>query len=254
MVSRKVLLVLVEGMSEIKALRSGFTRQFDKEKYEIIFRLSRGHKNENGSFDRSADITSMYGVSPNNITNKLVSEFNIKGLFQEQPIDEKDIAEIIHIVDMDGAYISDEKVVLPIKFEKDKNEKVKYCDDCIIAYDVDGIRERNERKSKNLNFLLGLEKIKIKRVEIAYSIYFFSSNLDQFLYGEANLDSKMKVPKAEEFARNCRNDSDYFNKTFVNGQFVAAGMSYEESWNYIKEGCNSLKRFTNLNILFERYA
>lgn len=64
----------------------------------------------------------------------------------------------------------------------------------------DHVKERNLCKSANLDVLTSLSSIKIGSKKIKYSVYYFSSNLDHFLYRDANSDEHGKVRRAAEFS------------------------------------------------------
>ena len=93
--------------------------------------------------------------------------------------------------------------------------------------------------------------VNIKGVKVPYQIFYFSCNLDHFLYNERNLAQNQKIDLAEKFCAECSKDEDLFRATICDDKMSAVGMDYRTSWDYIKAGNNSLSRFTNLNILLE---
>ena len=162
----------------------------------------------------------------------------------------KDISEIIQIVDTDGAYIPDECVVLDSSLSEEDSPF--YKDDKIACLDVDKIVKRNEQKSENLDYLSSCTTIKVRQKTVPYSVYYVSCNLDHYLHRSANLDYRMKRSLADTFARTYIGDVEGFIKEISDDPGAVKGMSYDESWNYIKEDKNSLHRHTNLNLLFEK--
>ena len=59
--------------------------------------------------------------------------------------------------------------------------------------------ERNHNKSANLLHLAGLSEIKGKARP--HTIHFFSSNLDHFLHGKANLNISLRQLEEENLRR-----------------------------------------------------
>jgi len=77
-------------------------------------------------------------------------------------------------------------------------------------------------------------------------MYYFSCNLDHVIHGVQFIEKRDKVKKAEEFATSM-STSDF--KLFLSQKALYEGESYEQSWDFIFSGDNSLKRCSNF-ILF----
>lgn len=134
----------------------------------------------------------------------------------------------------------------------DKLEDLQKINTQVDCLDVDKIVKRNEQKSENLDYLSSCTTIKVKQKTVPYSVYYVSCNLDHYLHRSANLDYRMKRSLADTFARTYIGDVEGFIKEISDDPGAVKGMSYDESWNYIKEDKNSLHRHTNLNLLFEK--
>ncbi len=87
--------MIVEGPSDEDALGVLFHRLFDC--HEVFIEVVHG------------DITADYSIAPADIA-KAVMQL-VKGASLPIPFSRKDIQQVIHIVDMDGAYIPDGFVV-----------------------------------------------------------------------------------------------------------------------------------------------
>ncbi|MCC8103301.1 MAG: hypothetical protein LIP11_13955 [Clostridiales bacterium] len=170
--------------------------------------------------------------------------------FDKEKILPKDITEIIQIVDMDGAYIPKENIMLDIDINP--NDSPYYKDQEISCKDVEKIQKRNEQKSENLNYLSSCSSIKVKQKSVPYSVYYFSCNLDHFLHRSANLDYRMKRNLADTFSRNYIGDVEGFVKIISDDPGAVKEKSYEESWEFIKQDTNSLQRHTNINLLLNK--
>ena len=243
---RKVVLFLVEGQSEINALKPVISALYDSidPAIEVFFPTIV----EDGR-DMRGDITSKIGISPKVIEGCIYKLF-LKTFFDKEKLYPKDITEIIQIVDLDGAYIPDEQVVFGDN--PTGEDKPYYGDNTIVTTDVESIVQRNKRKRENLDYLSSLSEIKINSKSPKYSVFFFSSNLDHFLYGDANLSIHDKAKKADEYAMQYELEPDKFVSAIKTTPGAFLEMDYNKSWNFIKESDNSLNRYSNINILFER--
>ena len=269
-----IVVFLVEGESDKIALELPLSNLiFDKfPEYEVRFLLQERQISKKGDevdnidtdddedeeeelideveYEYGGDITASSFVTPSNIESKITYRF-IGPAIKKEGIYPKKIAKIIHIVDLDGAYIPDENVV-PYSDERRGNDKPYYDDQNgrIEALDVSAIIDRNERKRKNLERLLTLpeQKIKVKSKSIPYEIYFFSSNLDHFINNDANLENRKKY-LADQFLRSYGLYTEAFSKYFFEDKSSVGHMGYEESWDFIKKCCNSVRRYTNIDYL-----
>ncbi len=203
-------------------------------------------------YDEGGDITTSSFVTPDNIVRKIENRF-IKPATKAEGLYPKKIARIIQIVDLDGAYVPNERVV-PFSADHNDLEKPYYDGDqgIIEARDVEAIRDRNERKRNNIDFLFSLssEGIKIGTRLIPYEIYFFSSNLDHFIHHDANLGYS-KVTLANEFLRAYGFDAGKFAAYFFDDPAAIGHLGYDESWEMIKNE-NSVKRYTNIDHLIRK--
>ena len=273
-----IVVFLVEGESDIIALDLPLSNMIYEKypEYQVRFLLQERQVNLTGDevedvdtedddeedgdelieeikYESGGDITTSSYVTPSNIESKITYRF-IRPAIIKEGIYPKKIAKIIHIVDLDGAYIPDENVV-PYSDEHQGYEKPYYDGEGgrIEAADVSSIINRNDRKRKNLEHLLTLpeQKIKVKTKSIPYEIYFFSSNLDHFINYDANVETGKKK-LADEFMRTYCLDMEKFLKYFLEDVCSVGHMGYEESWNFIKENSNSVMRYTNIDCLIRR--
>lgn len=205
-------------------------------------------------YEYGGDITTSPYVEPKNIEAKINSRF-IKPVTKSEGIYPKKIVRIVQIVDLDGAFIPD-KNVIALSDENADLDSPFYDGEkgTIETKDISGIIERNERKRKNLEYLISLSDkgIKIGTRTIAYEIYFFSSNLDHFINHDANMKGSKRY-MADQFVRKHGLDPDDFCKYFFDDQASIGRLGYKESWEEIKKGSNSVKRFTNIDSLIRQF-
>ena len=239
--SKKFILFIVEGSNdkiEINAmLHSHFFDQY-RSFYEPVFYVVNGDIMLETITIRNKKVK----VTSDNIQqalNDVVMDFRrYSGPYNNIAV--SDIKEIVQITDMDGAFIPRHNVV-----RDDDSVYCSYYDNCIKAKNVDGIVGRNKRKSEIIRKLLTVKQIG----NIPYSLYYVSCNMDHLLFNERNLDSRDKKPRALRFASLCNNHPEYLSESVFKYQVIEEG-SYEESWNLIQKGTNSLGRYTNFNLFF----
>ena len=249
---RKIVLFLVEGKSDREALQLAIPELYDRvdEEIEVFFPIIRLEDEERGG-----DITSTYyydrqgkkqWIHPKNIEDAIYMLF-LADFFDKEKIMPKDISEIVQIVDTDGAFIPEEGVqAFSTTSEKGT---IEYSDKCIKCTTPGNIIKRNRQKSENLRFLSTKTSIKVKQKSVPFSIYYFSCNLDHFLNHTANLEYQSKRSLADAYARNYIGNVEEFVNDICQDPDATQNMTYKESWDYIKEDYNSLRRHTNLNLL-----
>ncbi len=252
----------VDGPSEIDALRIQFEDLFDQafgDDINVDFRFAEFQKENHG------DITSLSEVTPEKV-EKLIYKYYFKQQDRSSDLGWDDVTHIIHIIDMDGAYVKDEDILefneeeaeLAKKLSGKKAKTALYMDDHIAVTDtvtkyrtaVEMMRERNKRKRQIIEYLLSIEKMKVGRKEVAYELYYFSSNLDHYLYGEANLKGNEKTKKASDFTT-FNGTGDLLRQFFAESEF-STKEDYDASWKSIRKKNASLTRGTNLNLLIDR--
>lgn len=95
MARKKIVFVIVEGPSDDAALGVILNRLFDKSKVHI--EIMHG------------DVTTDLSITPENIINKLGNI--VKGYAKSMHFKQEHFQQVIHLVDMDGAFIPDRAIV-----------------------------------------------------------------------------------------------------------------------------------------------
>lgn len=224
MSEKKVVVFIVEGPSDEAALGTIMKEYFSSN--EVQFIVVHG------------DITLKDYVSSADILKKINEQ--IEGVKIRYRYNQDDFIKIIHIVDMDGVYISDTDIV-----ETDV-EKIQYYEDHIDAKYANIIAERNKRKGDILYKLRKTGKIN----GIPYRIYFNSCNLEHVLYGELKeYSDEEKQILSDDFADRYDGKVGEFIE-FIFSSNIAVQGTYQKTWNYIEKELNSLKRHTNMHLIF----
>lgn len=123
MARKKIVLVIVEGPSDDTALGVVLNQVYDKNFVHI--HIIHG------------DITTRAGVNPQNIVAKIGND--IRGYAKSQHYKASDFKQIIHIVDTDGAYISDERIIEEAGIGE-------------TTYEADGIHTDDEKENDAYEF------------------------------------------------------------------------------------------------------
>ena len=227
---RRVMLFLVEGKSEREALEILISNIIKNDL--VVFQVMEG------------DITSDINSTPQNI-KKLINQ-KIEEYRAESKVKKTDIMSVIHLMDIDGAYINNEKFMI----ENNEIEKgFKYYPDGIYAQNKQKIKNRNSRKSSVMNLLSTTNQIST----INYRAYYFCCNLDHVLYDEANLESILKVDYAYDFQDKYLDNEIGFINFMLKSDFAVNG-EYKDTWNFLKEELNSLGRYSNFHLFFSDFG
>lgn len=224
MARKKIVFVIVEGPSDEEALGVLLNQIYDRNVLYVHI--------------MHCDITTDYKVTASNIVRKTCGE--IQKYAKNNHYTKKDFAEIIHIVDMDGAYIPDQNIV-----ENKNAVKTIYTPSQIQTSNREKIISRNERKRANLDRLVVCSSM----WDIKYRVYYMSCNLDHVLYGKMNSTELEKEQDAYKFAMKYHDQVPAFLK-FISGSDFSVSGEYEDSWKYITQECHSLERHTNLGLCF----
>lgn len=225
MARKKIVFIIVEGPSDQDALELLLNNIFEPN--SVFVHVTYG------------DITSKTGNNASNIIKKVTEE--IIGYAKNNHFDKVHFQQVIHIIDMDGAYVSEDCII-----EDETAGKTMYSPDSIKTRNKQGIAERNRIKRQNIDKLSATPVIWGK---IPYSAYYMSCNLDHVLYNKLNSSDEEKDKDSYTFARKYKSDTAGFIK-FISESDFSVGGDYPSSWNYIKEEKHSLERHTNLSLCF----
>ena len=224
MSEKKVVIFIVEGPSDEAALGTIMKEYFSSN--EVQFIVMHG------------DITLKDCVSSATILKKINEQ--IESVKSRYRYSQDDFIKIIHIVDTDGVYIADTDIV-----ETDVKE-IQYYEDHIDAKCANIIAERNKRKGDILYKLRKTGKIN----GIPYQIYFNSCNLEHVLYGELkDYSDEEKQILSDDFADRYDGKVGEFVE-FILSPNIAVQGTYQKTWDYIEKELNSLKRHTNMHLIF----
>ncbi len=224
--TKKVILFIVEGLTDENALNSVLKKIFEGENKDIRFHVVHG------------DMTSDRSVS--GPTAKITVHNSIEIERKRYGLQKKDIIKVIHLVDTDGAFVPSYRII------HSTVESIQYFDDRIESAAPESIIERNIRKSKVLGLLHSTNAVG----SIPYYVYYFSRNLEHVLHNvSTNLTDDEKLNYADTFADKYSSDHEGFIAFISLSDFAVPG-EYKETWDFIIRDTNSLHRYCNFHLLF----
>lgn len=227
MARKKIVFVIVEGPSDDAAIGVLLNRLYDKN--TVYIKITHG------------DITTDLNIAPNDIV-RVIGDL-VKNYAASMHLSQNHFQEVIHLIDMDGAYIPD----AAIKNNPAAEEPI-YSLKEIQTAKPEKLVLRNQHKRSKLDRISVLKKV---WTSIPYHAYYMSSNLDHVLYGKLNSTDEEKEQDAYAFAKMYKDDMDGF-LTFISDSDFSRMEGYKESWAFIKSDFHSLERFTNLGICFSK--
>lgn len=87
---------------------------------------------------------------------------------------------------------------------------------------------------------------------IQYKIYFNSCNLEHVLYNQLkDFTDAEKEEMSDDFAEMYEGKVDEFID-FISNKPIAVEGNYRQTWKFIEKGTNSLNRFSNMHLIFEK--
>ena len=235
---KKVILVLVEGETDQYALERPIAHMLEEidESLEIAFLPAEG------------DLTSDLRNNPENILKKM-EKFYLDPFFSGNPFYyPKDIIRVIHIVDTDGCFLPNSDLKL---WNKEEIVKLPYYEPPYIYHnDIDFLCRRNKNKAANILQLLKEPVVYLGSKKPPYEIYYFSCNMDHCLSGAESLNicTREKIISASAFADANEFNSKLFLDVMKDYMPPLDEPTYDNTWDFITQGENSINRYTNLYI------
>lgn len=220
---RKVLLFIVEGLSDKVSFEGQFVKFFSS--FDVQVAVMR------------CDVTTeVYSSEIKPYLNSRIEEF-----CSIEKVKKTDIKGIVHLVDTDGAFVSEDCV------KQNTSDETEYTDKEILAKNRETLIEQNKKKSLVLKKLCSMRTL----AGINYTVYFLSRTLEHVLHNRIeNLTDQDKTELSEAFDDSYADNLEGF-LAFIADEVFAVKGDYKQTWDFIKQDTNSLKRYSNLHLLFE---
>lgn len=229
--SKKVIPVICEGQSDAIALQDYLSFLFRDKNIEFVV-CGGDILGDDESYEKEID--------------ELLSEVIFT---PERPVDfsPSDILMIVHLIDTDGIFVDDSKIVLDTKL----NFTHYYDDSIAVTKSVPATIETRNKRRERINECIRKREAIIKGCLIKYRLFYMSCNLEHVTHNERNVgDQNQKLLLAEYFSERFMDDVNEFVQ-FLEEHNQSKTHSFEESWKFIKK--HSLDRTTNLIILISEF-
>jgi predicted RNA-binding protein associated with RNAse of E/G family len=223
--TKKVILFIVEGITDKTALGAVLDAILSNEK--IHFAITEG------------DITTKDDVNASNVIRR-INEI-VKFTQERYHFKASDLLEVVHLIDTDGAFISDDAVI-----DNPDATHIQCTLQDIQTNDVGKIIERNQKKLSLVKLLRSKTEINKK----SYKMFYFSRNQEHVLHNEAReLPPSEKNALADQFDDLYGDTPEAFLEFIKSTDFAVPG-DYAETWNFIEDGTHSLERWSNFHLYF----
>lgn len=231
--NKKVVILIVEGDSDEALLIERLKELFNN--HEIRFEPQRG------------DI--LYDLNKRRRPIKEVIGDTVKEVLLKRKFKPANILAVLHIIDTDGCLINEENVIV----KDSQTDKTIYEEGCISVCSEGqkvNICSRNSERKNNIQTMSTLKSV--VGGKYPYQMYYFSRNLEHVIFNEINPDGNGKVDNVEDFVENLDRPLEQFLSEYMPVNLEEPyELKYINSWNYISEEVNSLKRFTNTPLIIE---
>lgn len=258
---KRVVLILVEGDSEVNALSTGLVEAVGEDEFKIFFakkdkdlanQLARGRTKVPGRErdDSGGDLFGESNVNESNLTEYIDDWYISTWLHVNDRLclRRKDICGLYHVIDMDGSYIPDDCV----GYGGSSRLHNTYRDTGILTScktSTEQQRATMAHRRKNIDAALKTDAIKCKGAKMPYKLYFFSSNLDHYIHNDANLPGNLKVVRAEDFSNRYFDDPNGYRSFFIEG--IDGTADWQSSWDKVRSGMASIQRGSNYGFLID---
>jgi len=228
--SKRVVIIIVEG---------------DSDEELLINRLREIFKNKEIRFEpQNGDL--LYDYKSQKSIKGLIGDV-AKSIIKKRKYKPNDILAILHIIDTDGCFIEEENIII----DSTQDISTLYTLDSINVIDKqqqDRIIERNQKRSinvKGMNCITSIIGSKFK-----YQMYYFSRNLEHVIFNEPNPEDEYKCDNIENFIESLTEPiENYLVRFLPDLTETDYSKDYKNSWSFIEQETNSLKRFTNVSLL-----
>lgn len=224
---KKLILFIVEGPTDENALYPVMRSFFP----DAIVKFHVAHGDLMLDADKSED--------PLNLIRRIVAQER-----KRYGLKMSDILSVFEIIDTDGAFSGSSFVIY-----KEEANKAEYTEDAIYTAHRLSFLQRNKKKSRNANIL---SMARLLTDEIPYRLYYMSRNLEHALFNiTESVSDNRKTNLSDHFSDEVRNHIAFIS--FLEKEGLVEKINYTQSWELINRNNESLKRHTNIYLLFEDF-
>lgn len=220
----RLVIFIVEGQSEENALYPVMKSFFSPD--EVIFHIYHG----------DLTVKNYQGTPVREI------ESIVRTIMKRYALRRSDIRCVIELTDTDGCFIPNSLII-----QDDSARHISYSDDAIHTMYKESIEERNLKRRSNLDYLIATSALKGR---IPFAIFYFSRNLEHAIYGiGGHVSDGRKTDLAYRFSDRFGFSHQAFIR-YLEEEGITPEGSYQRTWEAIQNGNESLKRHSNLLLLF----
>lgn len=232
--SKKIVLLLVEGDSEEILLFNRLQELFQQN--HIRFRVEHGDM--------------LYNINSQQKSSKSIVGDRVKDYLRTYKLKESDILCVLHIVDIDGIFLSHDRIVIDTEISQ------------LTFYEPEYILVKNEKQKERIQIRNEKRSLRIKEMcsthtilpaKVPYQMYYFSGNLEHVLFNELNAQQDEKIAAIEEFMERLENVIEQYLQLFIGiPELEGKGYSelYQMTWQNIINNESKIDRLTNVPLLF----
>lgn len=256
--SKKVILFLVEGSTDKKSLKP--LKRYISETnagFDSCYKIQFQTEGTSGDVFTRKEYASIQGPERLNEIEKAIEEA-VNIWTDIYKISTDDLAYIIQITDMDGAYIPDEWIKPTTKEEENEGVRVFYDDKCIHDSNAKDApwkpRHLHQNKRDAVNYFVNTSRIHINGRSVPYKLFFVSCNLEHIFHNKRNCTLAEKDELANQIERSYSGSNHFkyidflalFEVPIIKHQW-AWELKYGTSWYFIRQrNENSLSRWSNI--------
>ena len=175
-----------------------------------------------------------------------VRQFVLDRIESRHAYDWGDIDRIVHIVDLDGAFVPDDCI------RQGTGRGFVYGEDYIATRKPESVAARNREKAASLRDLVECRELTYKRRRVPYGVYFLSRNLEHALYGlTRDCTNREKRLLSTAFDRKIGQHPQAFARLLRSDAVRVPGDDLDATWEYVQQGTRSLECGSNLFLVLE---
>lgn len=224
----------------------------------VIILIVEGKSDESFLFERLHELARTshihFVIENGDILNRQYNHKGIKAtigdVINKLKFKKADIKAIFHIIDTDGSLIDSSR----IQIDTSQKENTIYHADKITVKNNQQkgyIEKRNDTRKSGISTMNSTDYV--IGGKIFYQMYYFSCHLEHILFDKRNPAGETKISNVDDFLDELEMPIEEFLMEWMPSAYDGtADNQYKSTWDYIGEEYNSLKRATNVPLLFKQ--
>lgn len=227
--SKKVIIILAEGMTDVDFLQPYLYDLVDKNK--IRFEITNGDMLTKPENSRK---------NPKSIVGEKISEICKIRKFRDE-----DILFVIHLLDLDGSYVNQNDILINNSLDKKYYDLEKHKVIAISESQKNDLINKWKKKRERQKILCNTPQIK----KIDYFILYNSINLEHMISNRVLIETEDKEECIEKFLS--QHNLEMFINFFKSEEILLAD-NYKDSWIKIEQLSDGFARASNWYFLIDK--